>query len=308
MELLDFKMPPFARMVWASKEIKEKWEPRLRIASRTYWKLEHETVARGHRECKTLHIDSREITQTIMSLGQQGLCFVPIQEVAKYNGFAHTHIQPVPGQPFSYYGAVSRNLSSAVDFANASKQFTDDGHPNHERIAELLGYPKCCTDFFLDKWTAGYIDPVWQYSINVQKDNIKNQKEHFIRLKDTIPFETNTILKYIGLRILPHIPCSPDCKHSVKMAKEWVELARELNDNGIEYLLEFLQMPYEWDCLKGISYITTPLFKIETNSMSCYPKHIVQKEGLFYPEEAPKSLKFPWSEAWKFHGVNHSCK
>jgi hypothetical protein len=78
------------------------------------------------------------------------------------------------------------------------------------------------------------------------------------------------------------------------MAQDWVQLGLDLKLEGMDELLELLNLPVEWNCLKGIAYISTPLFKIETNSMTCYPTYIVQKEGSLRPKGTPNGLKFPF--------------
>jgi len=305
MELLDFSMPPFARIVWASKLLKEAWEPRLNKAAKAYHDLEKLTVVHGLRSCHTEHIPQQHMVSQLQSLAKQGLTFAPIQAVGSYSGFSHYHPPVVDGKPWAWYGAVGNTPQSAWEFANASSATDESRHLpiDHRKIGTLLGYPTCCQDFFSTVWKAGYMDPVWQEAENCRPENVKKKSQYHIRLKSTIPYETSVMLRYIGIRILPHIPCSHDCQHSAKMAKDWVQLGRDLKLEGIEDLLEILQFPIEWDCLKGTAYVSTPIFKVETNSVTCYPKHVIQKEGTIYPQNAPKGLKFPWNESWKFEGI-----
>lgn len=310
MELLNFEMPPFARIVWASKAIKDKWEPKVNLASGAYYSLERESVAHGLRQCYTEHIPQNQMVQKLQSLASKGLTFVPVQAVGSYSGFAHRHPPVVEGRPWAWYGAVGNTPQAAYSFAYASSATPEskDKNIDHRVIGNLLGYPTCCQDFFDREWRAGYVDPVWQEAENCRYENIKKRSSYLIRLKQGIPCETSVMLRYIGLRILPHIPCAHDCKHSHQMAKDWVQLGKDIKVKGLEELLEIMQFPVEWDCLKGVAYVSTPIFKIETNSMTCYPRYVVQREGISYPEDAPKSMKFPWNEAWKFKGIETGCK
>lgn len=294
MQLLDFKMPPFARTAWASKQLKDKWEPKVDLAVKAYAQLEHLSVKHGLRKCKTAHIANDRLVDSIQSFAREGLHYVPIQEVGAYTGFSHYHVAAVPGQPSTYYGALSTDIKYATEFMEASVNL------DHTILARLLGYPECCTKFFLEVWQEKeYIDPVWQEYENTAPEHVKTKSEYKIRTRNTLAPESNTLLKYIGIRVMPHIPCSPDCAHSLKMAKDWIQLGRDLKIAGVEELLELLSMPVEWDALKGISYISTPIFKIETNTVTCYPKYVVQREGTFFPEDAPGGLKFPWNEAMR---------
>lgn len=289
MKLLDFQMPPFARTAWVSKSVKDEWEPKSWKASHAYAQLELETVIYGIRDCTTGHIPNENMAYELSKLAEKGLMFLPIQRVGVYSGFAHTHPPVVEGRPWNWYGVIAREPKHALAFKEASQGPKID----HETIGKLLGYPKCCMDFFNNVWAAGYIDPVWQQAENIDKKYLLEQNEHLIRLSHETPFVTNVMLRYIGLRIVPHIPCSSHCEATHKFANKWLELGKKLKLDGIEELEQFLRLPVKWDCLKGIAYVSTPLFKIETNSMTCYPNYIVERKGTFYPKYLPRGNAFP---------------
>jgi hypothetical protein len=295
MELLPFRMPPYARTVWASKDIKDVWKPKLNQAARAYSSLERLTVIHGLRRATTLHVTEQDMMHQMQRLAQEGLSYVPMLQVGAYSGFAHTHPPVIPGKPWTYYGAIAKHAEDAHAFAAASAhtEETQGNQIDHEAIGKLLGYPDCCRNFFNNVWGAGYIDPIWQQAENCKPENLLKREEHLIQIGNTIPPETSVMLRYIGIRVLPHIPCSHDCQHSLQMAKDWVQLGRDVKLDGLEELMEFLNLPVEWDCMKGIAYVSTPIFKIETNSMTCYPKYVVQKEGTLRPKESPGGLKFP---------------
>lgn len=296
MELLPFQMPPYARTVWASDGLKKEWLPKMELAARAYQELEQLTVMHGLRECTTLHTTANSIMHDTQAMAKRGLAYVPILQVGSYGGFAHTHPPVVDGRPWTYYGAVGKTPEAARAFAAASAMTieAEGKEVDHAAIGELLGYPPCCREFFNRVWGAGYIDPIWQQAENCKDDIVVNREDHLIQLSVDLPPETSVMLRYIGLRVLPHIPCSLDCPRSTQMAKDWVQVGRDEKLEGIEELMEFLQMPVEWDCLKGIAFISTPIFKIETNSMTCFPRHVVQKEGSLRPKGTPGGLKFPW--------------
>lgn len=296
MQLLDFEMPPFARMVWSSKEVEEEWAPKVSLAAKAYNQLEYESVIHGLRACTTAHAPSDKLVPCTQSYAKRGLMYHPLKQVGAYSGFAHTHQPVIQGQPWTWYGVVAKNPKDAYAFAEASAMTEDtQGKPiDHDMIGELLGYPKCCREFFTNVWGAGYVDPVWQQAENCSEDSFIKKEDHLIQIGANTPWETSPLLRYIGVRIVPQIPCSHDCKHSLETAHNWLALGEELKVEGLTELRELLQMPVEWDCLKGIAYVSTPIFKIETNSMTCYPRHVVQKEGTFRPKGGAKGLKFPF--------------
>lgn len=297
MELLDFQMPPFARIQWVSKTIKEKYEPKFNLAKNVFKRLEIETVAHGIRSCTTGHVFPEKYDEFTQNLAKKGLIFLPIQKVGYYVGSSSYHPKVEPGKPWLYYGVITNNLEDGKVFVEASK------NKDHIIIGKLLGYPDCCIKFFNDLFAKGYTDLQWHSSLNTNghiKSNIQKERYNQVRLKN-VPWEINTMLRSFNLHLIYHQTCSHDCQHSLKIARKWLKLAEDLKVEGLEELKMFLQMPMEWDSLKGIAYIRTPLFKAMVNSNPSIEQYVVQREGIYYPEDAPKAIKFPWNEYYKLN-------
>ena len=76
---------------------------------------------------------------------------------------------------------------------------------------------------------------------------------------------SNPLLRYIGIRVGFHIPCSFNCNETIKIGKERMGLCK---DKSIKkYLKYFLSMKMEWNCYHGIAIIKTPIFWIVYNSL-----------------------------------------
>jgi hypothetical protein len=125
-----------------------------------------------------------------------------------------------------------------------------------------------CSKFFREVWMAGYIDPVWQAAAACGKC-----KGEIVNMASSSIF---TGLRYIGVRLIPHLPCSFRCAESIAMSHQWIELSEKLQIPGRIELIELLTMPLEWNCFKGIAEITTRHFRVVTNSTPCYPKYTVK--------------------------------
>lgn len=70
----------------------------------------------------------------------------------------------------------------------------------------------------------------------------------------------NILLKWLGIRIVFHLPCSFDCQPTIQIATQHAELAREAGfDQETDWLLEMLSWPVEWSALYGLAEITTPV-------------------------------------------------
>jgi hypothetical protein len=291
MELLDFMMPPFARIQWASKDIKEKYEPMFNLAKTVYGRLEKETVKHGLRHVTTEHVSPYDFDVRQQEFAKNGMVFLPLQKVGHYTGFSNYHPPVEEGKPWHYYGVLADSIEHAEQFAHA----TEIG--DHTTIGKLLGFPECCIDMFNTKWKEGYVDPVWQQAEKTDQKYVSKKEDKLIRLKD-LPWEANTMLRTFNVGPIFHVKDSFDCPHTIQKAKDWVKLAKDLNMEGLKEMEMFLRMPVEWDALKGIAYIRTPLFKASINSVTCTERHRVQLEGTYFPSDSPKGLGFPWSEAF----------
>lgn len=263
--LTGIDVPPMARTIWVSPEARQAWGPTIQAASLWYYAIERLTVKEGLRKCTTVHVNPNNLSASLLSFAEEGLVFLPLRRVGSYSGFAHYHPPVVDGKSWSYYGVLSCSLTSAKAFFKAS----DAG--DHKTIGELLGYPKCCIEFFNHVWKQGYYDPIWQAATRTdgtsRSDNVV-----------TIPNSRLWAgLRYVGIRAVPHLPCSFSCIESMRMFNAWHDASRHA---GLEIssLLSMLALPVEWNCLKGIAEVTTPYFRVVTNSVPCYPKYIVKME------------------------------
>lgn len=249
----DLDVKPFARIIWASPESKKEWEPKITLARQCYSRLERETVKEGLRKCTTTHVAPSQINEVARNLAKQGLVFLPYKKVGTYSGFAHSHPPVIENKPWNYYGPIATKIEDAELFCASE----DKG--DHETIAKLLGYPECCSAFFRNVWMAGYIDPVFQSAGG-------NGTSTEVRTNPSMLFIG---LRYIGVRIAPHLPCSVACLESLMIAHQWLDVADQNRIPGKDELLEVLLLPLEWNCYKGIAEVTTKHFKVVTNSNPC---------------------------------------
>jgi hypothetical protein len=290
MELLNFQMPPFTRTVFASKEAKDEWAVRLDNAQDLFTKLEQLSVKRGLRSCTTVYIPHDKLEEKAKEFEEEGLYFTPARKVNTHNGFTITHGHLDEKQPWQWFGALSSNKQDSERWVRAYHEY------DHETMGTLLGYPECCKKFFQEKWIKGYIDPVWQQAENTHNSTRREINDKTIYLNNSDNWQSNQLLKYISIRLVPHISCSMDCKATQEQATKWAEIYIDEYgyDDDMKTVEEVLSMPVEWSALHGISYIVTPIFKIETNSVACHPKYTVQLNGKHYPEESATGLHFPF--------------
>jgi hypothetical protein len=161
---------------------------------------------------------------------------------------------------------------------------------NDFQIGSLLGYPKCCTRFFNNHWTTqGHVDTTW--AMAMQTGN-KLVNDRIIAIDG--PSHANILWRWVGVRAVPHLPCSFDCKNTITFAKAFWECANASQSQEYEWLNEILSWPVEWSALHGIAEIKTPILKIIARSDANPYKYTVKKIGQDYPPEGANGLVFPY--------------
>ncbi len=117
----------------------------------------------------------------------------------------------IPGKFFMY-------ISKSIELAEQAKQQEEKN--NHLELGRLLGYPKCCREFF---------------EKNFPIESIKNNDYTLTTLKNSIgfkfPFYTNIAIRHLDLTLLSHFPCSFNCEESIKIAKSNLNTIKKHSDN-----------------------------------------------------------------------------
>jgi hypothetical protein len=171
-----------------------------------------------------------------------------------------------PGSEYEYLMAIGTK-SKVEEF----KMEWDRG--NNKDIGILLGYPRCCTEFFDKIWVKEkYLDTTWHMALNSR--NVKHDS-NFVEL--VLKFQTNVLWRWIGVRLVPHLPCSFDCIPSIDLGNDFLELGIRMGyKDEMEWLKEILSWSVEWSALHGIGEIKNPLFKISTRVDATPTKYVVK--------------------------------
>jgi len=253
---------PFTKVSWKSKEIKEEWAERILRISQAYHNAEYLLVKKKIRLCAVVHISWSTADELIERITTDRLFYLPIRWSKKYSGFSHKHFYTQKGDPDSFiYGVLSYDLDYAKQFRDAEL----NGSVDHDKIGELLGYPKCCSNAFIDRWGKGIFDPVFEAAEVAAGEKEENNGTEIIHAK-AHPY-ANPFLRYFGVRITSHLPCSTQCEETIRIGEKWIEAIRESDKEAAERAIEILSMPIKWSILHGIAQIETPLFFGITNTV-----------------------------------------
>ena len=116
-------------------------------------------------------------------------------------------------------------------------------------MGSLLGYPQCCREAFAATWGAG------KHSTETTWPTLEGD------------WRANGLLRQMGVRMTPWMPCSPTCAATIAAAKRYEKLARECDiDVGSIHLL--LELETTYDARNRIAFIETPLFRFSSDADS----------------------------------------
>jgi len=263
---------PQTKIVYWNKEAQALWEPRIKRVRELYNKTELVTMITGMRRVYVYHIKSERFEESYAFLRQNDLVFFPTNKSASYSGFSHRHLPVKKGEPFTLYGAAVK--SDDLEAGELFTEYSTGERTDHKGIAELLGYPKCCSEFFAEVWPTVSVDPLYESAMRTPGMSV---------IDDVVEVSChpacNNMLRYFSIRLTPHITCSMQCEETIKWGEEWVEVMRQIDDEATDWSIELLSMPLTWDCYKGITVIDTPVFRGVSNSDMTLEKKVVKNLG-----------------------------
>ena len=286
MERLNFTLPDFTRISWVSDLAREIWEPRLTQITKAWLEIEWLSVVSGVRHCCLTTVTPEEFVSKAGEWAKQGLNALPLQIQGFSNySYSSTSIKAELGQPFGFRIAIG-----TAENVSAFQKAFDAG--DDREIGRLLGFPPCCHKFFQETWVEqGLVDTTWPMAVNTALPSEKIQ--HI----DVTGFpEANILWRWMGIRAVPHLPCSFNCQATIEFGKKMIEVGREAGYHSeMEWLLEILNWSVEWSALHGIAEIKTPILKVSTRTDATPTKYVVRREGKTAPLEGAKGLNFPYS-------------
>jgi len=282
---LDFALPDFTRVSWVSDRARRTWQPRIRAIGAAWDEIEWRSILQRVRDCCITVVRPEEYVERAGQWARLGLASLPI-EIQRLSNYAYsaTNAPAAYGQPFGFR-LVLGSLANLARF----KEAYDDC--DNETIGSYLGYPACCTRFFEAVWTEQrMVDTTWPMAAATTP--AANGAD---TLEVSGPIEANILWRWMGVRAVPHLPCSFRCAASVELGEKLIRVGREAGfDRQMQWLCEILGWPAEWSALHGIAEIKTPLLKVSTRTDATPRKYTVRRIGQAYPEEGARGLGFPY--------------
>lgn len=240
---------------WASEQARETWEPILRRAQAAWAELELASVTEHLRSSALVHLAPGELVQASRDCAGQGLALTLLEAHPAGTCRAAVHW---PGP-------------LAAQWHRAWADRDDDA------IGRLLGFPACCRAHFARTWGSGSCDPT--------------------PAMETVsgPWEANTLLRQLGVRLVPHLPCSASCEATVLQARAFLEVGRRIGAD-VGALEALLQLPARYSALNGVAIVETRHFRFMAGADSD------SEAILSRPSEPVEKVKAAGPETWEDNG------
>ena len=101
-------------------------------------------------------------------------------------------------------------ISKVKELCEKAKAYEENGM--HFELGMVLGYPKCCCKFFSENFNEDNYD----LTLNILKNSGGFE----------FPFYANIAARHFDVSLLSHFPCSFNCKYSINIAKENLEIIK----------------------------------------------------------------------------------
>lgn len=281
---LGFSLPEFVRTTWVSDEARAVWGERLARIARAWAEIEWRAAAAGVRRCAIVRTAPEDLVELAPQWLEAGLASLPIDLIGDTGPYASAASRVTAGEPFLIV-LVLGSLEDIRDFRRAWEA------ADQEQIGTLLGYPPCCREFFRQVWVElGMTDTTWPMAMNSAPER---DGERLLSVSG--PPQANVLWRWMGVRAVPHLPCSFDCRETVMVAERFIEVGRSLGyQEEMDWMLEILDWSTQWSALHGIAEIKTPVLKVSARTDATPVEYVVRRPGRSRPAESARGLGFPY--------------
>lgn len=140
-------------------------------------------------------------------------------------------------------------------------------------IGDLLGFPRCCIHFF---------DRVW---------NTEKKRDTTLSMTGVDGYaECNILGRWLGVRLVPHLPCSFECRATHDFGQM---LSKLWPDEEYVWAREILSWQTRYSALHGVAIVTMPVVKVITSTDYTPDEWTIDRPGNV-PAEAPPGIGFPF--------------
>lgn len=269
----------------------EKYQQLFSKITEAFLQIEYLSVVEGTRDSHLMFIRPNELEGQKQRFKKYGLDIVLLnKEVDDTSGGYGNHSGDWEGNGNYTWRAIITKPENVNRWKDIWTIRTHDVNLGEYLIGRALGYPDCCSKFFTQIWIKDTnIDTTWQQALCTIHKVEQDDKETWrfpqtnithIELSETTPIWSNNLLRWAGMKLVTHLPCSFDCKETKRIALENLGIAAK-HGFGNEYkmLCDIMDWDVTWTAQYGIATIDTPIFTIYTATDITTEKYVVHKKG-----------------------------
>lgn len=135
-----------------------------------------------------------------------------------------------------YEGYFFFYISKKQELADRAKAYEQFGM--HFELGIILGYPKCCVDFFSQNFNKDNTDLTLNTLNNTQSSEF--------------PFYTNIASRHFDISLISHFPCKFTCNNSILIAKENLETISKISKQFAEVISNSMKKTFLYTQSKGV--------------------------------------------------------
>lgn len=202
---------------WASPAAQAEWGDRIEAAAAAWDELELLSITAGARASALRFLTPADICDATAAAQRVGLAVLPL----------------------SWDGG---SLRAAICLPKLADRWLKAWRGGDDReIGRLLGFPECCIEFFHETWVGrGVRDTT---GAMLQADGGDG------------PPEANILLRRLGIRLVPHLPCSFSCWGTVELARQMIDVADACGLEDVGEVLQILGLPMSWNSANGAAVV-----------------------------------------------------
>lgn len=278
-------LPDFCRRIWNSPQAQAVWEPRIQQIANAWNEIERLSVAEGRRQAALVSVSAEALIPATAWAVEHSLTLVPLAAYAQSKEYSSTPKIPGPGEAWDYRAVYLRPSDVAAWMKAWNAKPTDNS-----TMGALLGYPACCRKFFDEVWVNEQcVDTTWAMAAS--------NGSRIVERTCSKP-EQNILLRWLGIRAVPHLPCSFDCSETYAFSQSLLACGIGAGYiQEVDWMRQILSWPVEWTALHGIAEIRTPVVKVSARTDMTRGKYTVRLLSDEYPEEGAKGTVFPYKTA-----------
>lgn len=269
--LSDDGAPDFTKSNWKTAESRDAWKDVLNRAKQGMKEAEWRSVLDDEtdRKAAIVHINNRNREKWLRRVSQHDLAYRDVMFSEANDGYSHkfkaTDRYDPTRQTYSVI-AVNDDVADQME-----ESILGSGFEHEDTVGRLLGFPKCCRDFFFDQWhNEGHIDPIYEITCNTDSVEMVDGDPEHLRVVDPSA-GANIMWRYFGLSFITHLPCAWDCEESIEIARDRYRIMAENGyKEAADALYQWLEAPATWSGLHSQALIKNEHF-IGKSKTSLYP-------------------------------------